>query len=322
MRLLPTLLAALAALAAAPAVANVGYMHLEIPDPTGKPLEIGIWYPSDAPATDMPIETERQHVAVDGAVRGSGLPLVLMSHGHGGSFAGHFDTAIALAEAGYVAAAVTHNGDSWHDASHAAEIWNRPRQLKLMADYLLSAWAGHDRLDAHRIGAFGFSAGGFTVLAAAGGEPDLGRFRQHCVEHPGFEDCRIVAQAHAKFDRPIVWVHDARIRAVVSAAPALGFAFGKAGLAGVKVPVQLWRAEDDQVLPQPYYAEAVREDLPGAPEMRVVPHAGHYDFIPPCSDMLRRHLPIICVSETGFDRAAFHRQFNRDVVHFFDRTLR
>ena len=65
----------------------------------------------------------------------------------------------------------------------------------------------------------------------------------------------------------------------------------------------------------------MRQDLPQAPEMHVVPHAGHYDFIPPCSDMLHRHAPMICVSEAGFDRAAFHRQFNRAVVGFFDRTL-
>lgn len=322
MRLLSALLAALAMFAAAPAVANVGYMHLEIIDPAGKPLEIGIWYPSDAPATDVMVETEKQHVAVDGAVRGTGLPLILMSHGHGGSFAGHFDTAIALAEAGYVAAAVTHNGDSWHDASHAVEIWNRPRQLKVMADYLLSGWVGHDRIDARRVGAFGFSAGGFTVLAAAGGEPDVAQLAPHCREHPTFEDCQIVAQAHLKLGQPITWVHDARIKAVVSAAPALGFAFGKAGLAHVTVPVQLWRAEDDQVLPHPFYAEAVRQDLPQPPEMHVVPHAGHYDFIPPCSDILHRHVPMICASEAGFDRAAFHRRFNHDVVAFFDRTLR
>lgn len=322
MRLFPALLAALAAFAAAPALANVGYMHLEISDPSGKPLEVGIWYPSDATATDVAIETESQHVAVDGAVRGTGLPLVVMSHGHGGSFAGHFDTAIALAEAGYVAAAVTHNGDSWHDASQAVEIWNRPRQLKLLADYMLGSWTGHGHIDAGRVGAFGFSAGGFTVLAAAGGEPAFAALAPHCREHPIFEDCQIIAGAKPDLRRTIIWTHDSRIKAVVSAAPALGFAFGKAGLAHVIVPVQLWRAEDDQVLPQPFYAEAVRQDLPRPPEMHVVPHAGHYDFIPPCSDILNRHVPMICTSEAGFDRAAFHRQFNHDVVAFFDRTLR
>lgn len=39
--------------------------------------------------------------------------------------------------------------------------------------------------------------------------------------------------------------------------------------------MQLCRGEDDPVLPNPYYAEAVRKDLPSAREMRVVPLAGH-----------------------------------------------
>jgi predicted dienelactone hydrolase len=52
---------------------------------------------------------------------------------------------------------------------------------------------------------------------------------------------------------------------VVAASPAVGFIFGKAGLAQVTARVQLWRGEDDPVLPNPYYAEAVREDLPPPP---------------------------------------------------------
>ena len=34
------------------------------------------------------------------------LPLVVMSHGTGGSFLGHFDTAMALADAGFVVVAM------------------------------------------------------------------------------------------------------------------------------------------------------------------------------------------------------------------------
>jgi len=86
--------------------------------------------------------------------------------------------------------------------------------------------------------------------------------------------------------------------------------------------VQLWCAADDQVLPHPYYAEAVRLSLPRPPQMHVVPHAGHYDFLAPCSARLAREVPAICVSEPGFDRAKFHEQLDRDVVAFFTRTLK
>ncbi len=82
------------------------------------------------------------------------------------------------------------------------------------------------------------------------------------------------------------------------------------------MPVQLWRAADDQVLPNPYYAEAVRADLPIAPDFHVVPAAGHYDFLSPCPAALARTVPAICTSAPGFDRTAFHMAFKRDVVAF------
>jgi len=71
----------------------------------------------------------------------------------------------------------------------------------------------------------------------------------------------------------------------------------------------------------PWYAEAVRQALPLAPDYRVVPGAGHFDFLAPCSDKLARIAPPICASRPGFDRAAFHRQFNAAVVGFFVAAL-
>jgi predicted dienelactone hydrolase len=52
-----------------------------------------------------------------------------------------------------------------------------------------------------------------------------------------------------------------------------------------------------------------------------VAHAGHFDFLAPCPPALAHIAPPICSSAPGFDRAAFHQEFNRDVVAFFARTL-
>jgi predicted dienelactone hydrolase len=314
--------AAFIAAAAGHAHAAVGFQHFSINDPQGPPIEVGVWYPTGAAPKLEPIESNQQMVAHDAAVEGTGLPLVVISHGHGGSYAGHFDTATALANAGFVVAALSHNGDSWHDPSNPTAVWERPRQLKLLTDYMLGAWSDHGRIDADRVGAFGFSAGGLTVLLAAGGEPDLRTITDHCKAHPAFEVCQIVDQHPLPLDTDIVWTHDPRIKAVVSAAPALGFAFDNKGLAAVRRPVQLWRAEDDQILPHPYYAEAVRLALPNPPETHIVADAGHYDFLPPCSAKLATRVPAICTSKPGFDRAAFHERFDHDIVAFFTRTLR
>jgi predicted dienelactone hydrolase len=96
-------------LAGVPVLA-AGFEQLTVPDPEGPPLEAGIWYPSQAPASSQPLGLYRQTVATGGQIAGRGLPLVVISHSTGGSFADHYDTALALAEAGFVVAAVTHTG--------------------------------------------------------------------------------------------------------------------------------------------------------------------------------------------------------------------
>ncbi len=108
---------------------------------------------------------------------------------------------------------------------------------------------------------------------------------------------------------------------MVSAAPAVGYAFSKAGLSKVTVPLQLWRAENDQILPDPFYASAVRANLPKAPDWHVVPGAGHFDFLTPCNAQGLKDAAFICASAPGFDREAFHQDFNAKVVGFFKANL-
>ncbi|SPB14361.1 dienelactone hydrolase [Caballeronia novacaledonica] len=317
-----TALAIVLALLATPCfAADVGFEEIRIANGTESPLTVGIWYPADAPATE--------HASGDPAskVVGNGLALIVMSHGGGGAYDSHHDTAIALARAGFVAAAVNHAGDTFDDQSHVLELWRRPIQLHRLIDYMLTEWAGREHLDRARIGAFGFSNGGFTVLVAAGGVPNLSEIAPYCRAHPDHDLCQ--ALQHAGVDPGVsanvpgdAWVSDSRIEAAVVAAPAFGFTFGRAGLKNVRIPIQLWRAADDRHQPDPFYDEAVRANLPQPPEFHVVAGAGHYDFLPPCSARLMRTMPAICASAPGFDRAAFHERFNAEVVRFFQAKLR
>jgi predicted dienelactone hydrolase len=304
----------------------VGFQLVSVPDAHNPPIEMGIWYPSEAPAHAEKLFLDTQTVAKDGAVAGHALPLIVMSHGQGGRFSNEYDTAIALAQAGFVAAALTHTGDNLHDQSRVIMIQDRSRQLHVVTDWLLHGWAMHDRIDAGRIGVWGFSAGGFTALVASGGVPDMSLIAPHCASRPTEFTCALILRSHVDFVKlpPVpasAWVHDPRIRAAVIAAPALGFTFGRAGLSTIHIPVQLWRAGQDQILPQPFYAQAVKDSLPNPPEYHVVAGAGHLDFLPPCDAEKARIVPMICESAPGFDRAGFHSAFNKSVIDFFDRSL-
>jgi predicted dienelactone hydrolase len=218
----------------------------------------------------------------------------------------HYDTALALAHAGFVAAAISHSGDAYGD--------------------MLNKWPQHDRLGARPTGAVGFSNGGFTVLVAQGGVPDLAKMAPYCSAHPEHDLCQALKQAGVDpkiggHVPPDVWIHDPRIQAASMAAQAFGFAFDRAGLKDVHIPIQLWRAADDRHQPNPWYREAVREALPKAPEYHVVPKAGHYDFLSLCPPQLRAMKLPICEDLPGFNREAFHREFNSEVVRFFEAHL-
>jgi predicted dienelactone hydrolase len=269
------------------------------------PIEAGAWLP--LPAAD-----------------GRPAPLIVVSHGNGGEYRGHADTARALAEAGFVVAALTHPRDNYRDLSRSTQLTARAPQLSRLIDHMAGerfARISPTAVDPGRIGAFGFSAGGFTVTNAIGGVSDLARIETHCADQADDFACRLIAlqPVDAAAWRPDV--RDDRIKAAVIAAPALGYSFTAASLAGISIPVQLWRAEDDQILPSPHNVEPIRDRLPAVTEYRVVEGAGHYDFLPPCSPALAQAAPAICTPTPGFDRAAFHETFNRDVVSFFRERL-
>ena len=326
-RLLKTLVAA-ALLAASPAAA-AGFQYGTAPDPDGQPLELAIWYPSDAPVTSQPIGLFNQDVAFYGPVAARSFPLIVISHGTGGSAAEHYDTALALADAGFVVVAFNHTGDNYKDRAYSftpRNVIGRPRQASRVIDFMLRNWDGHAHLDPARVGMFGHSAGGATALIAIGGSPDLGLAAKFCADHPDEWGCIQRKQAAANPGSSIGadtmdWPHDPRIKAAAIAAPALGYAFTKDGLAAVSAPVQLWRAEDDKITPNQWYADVIKDALPKPPDDHLVPQAGHFDFLAPCNDALAKVAPEICAEEPGFDRAAFHQDLNKALVAFFKTQL-
>jgi hypothetical protein len=60
--------------------------------------------------------------------------------------------------------------------------------------------------------------------------------------------------------------------------------------------------------------------LPGKPDIHTVP-AGHFAFLAPCSPQFTANLPRLCTDPPGFDRTAFHRDFDTSIVRFFREHL-
>ena len=317
-------LVTLAGAAGAAPATSVGYQYARFPGPDGRVIELSIWYPSETPASLQPFGPFEQTVAKNGAVAGTALPLVVISHGTGGSFGGHYDTAQALARSGFVVAALSHPGDNFQDRSDSFTWRNfveRPRQLSATIDYMLTAWGERDRIDATRVGVFGHSAGGFTALASVGGALELARGVRFCREHPEDWGCARARAKNVKFSSEdgtaASWAADPRIKAIGVAAPAAANMFTPESLARITVPVQLWEAQNDRIVSNGIIGPALAKP----PELHVVPNAGHFDFLAPCSPALAARIPEICESPPGFDRAAFHEELNREIAAFFAAAL-
>jgi predicted dienelactone hydrolase len=317
------------ALFAASSIAAVGYQQVTVPDRDGKSMQAGIWYPSNTQPSAHPLGMFSQEVALNGPVAGQGLPLILISHGTGGSLSSHIDTANALARAGFVVLAVTHIGDNLEDKRYVGnriDLIDRPRQVKVALDWVLSSWPSRLNLNPRRIGVFGFSLGGFTSLVLVGGTPELARMAQLCDSTPAAPECAFIKNAHGDQLSPSPeaprWIHDERIKAAVIAAPAAGYLFGPGDLREVSVPIQLWHVENDSQATDAWNGAVVRDNLKVLPDSHVVQGADHFVFLAPCSDALGKAAPQICQDPAGFDRAAFHRAFNQSVVDFFTTKLR
>jgi predicted dienelactone hydrolase len=319
---MPLRLATFLTFAAGPALAT-GFQLVEIP-PTADipPIEAAIWYPSDAVPSEAPNTPFGQAVVMHAPVAGTDLPLVVISHGDGGWFGGHAALARALAEAGIIAVALNHPGNSDGDETTPPSRWitERPRHLARLVDYFSTDWPDAPHVDATRIGAFGFSAGGHSVLAAAGAETSLDRVARHCAEAPDEFVCRTgmaadVVDSAGPFPAPLLG-----LEAVVAAAPGFGFGFDPAQVAGLDVALQLWGAAEDARVPQDTNTAPLADALAPPSEAHIVEAAGHFAFRPPCDPALEQANPRVwemaCTDAPGFDRDAFQERFNRAVVEF------
>lgn len=307
----------------------VGHQRAQVP--AEPPIELRIWYPSSAEPSRGSEIMLGQAVAIDGPVEGDSLPLIVISHGHDSSMDAHAHTGLALAEAGYVAVALTHPGDNHENRLTRASDWlvSRPADVSATLDYMVSGWPQADVIDAERIGVFGFSMGGYTALAAAGALIDIELAAQYCRDVP--EELTCAPSALDDVDpvelapRLIAVVGDPRIAAISAAAPGYGYAFDQDALSNVSVPVQIWSGAEDVLVPHASNGAILAANLPTLPNVHVVEGADHAAFSIVCPDSIRqydRHFwNLYCVDAEGFDRGEFHQQLHHELVEFFNSAM-
>jgi predicted dienelactone hydrolase len=305
-----------------------GFSTIEIPaDHDGPALQGAVWTPCTKPTSDMELGLYVIPGVRDCPITTAQLPLIVVSHGYGGSFLGHHDTAEALANAGFVVAAINHSGDNYRlrggSNDSITALATRTTDIRRLIDYMLQQWPSRDRIAVGQVGFFGFSRGGYTGLVLAGAHPDFERLpplpSSACATAPDGPACAGMRQGFRDLlASPLA--RDTRIKAAVIADP-FSAVFDADGLKNVSIPIQLWASEygGDGVTPDS--VAAVRRSLPEPPDWHIAESAAHFGFLAPCSPAQLNAKSEICSDSHGFDRAAFHADFNAKALSFFQRHL-
>jgi predicted dienelactone hydrolase len=320
----------------------VGVRDFTVPQSeNGRALNAVVWYPAEDKGK---VEIVGENPAFLGipAIRNAlpdeaAHPLVVLSHGYGGSWRNLSWLAGELAVKGYVVAATDHPGTTTFDRSktEAAKLWERPRDLSRLIDALLADKQLGSRIDGKRIAAIGHSLGGWTVAALAGARVDAARFVADCEAKTSPRACALspelgldtTGDARKTLEGDL---RDPRIGAVVSLDLGLARSFSPESLAAVSVPVLIFGAGIDVGgLPADLESGYLAAKLPMAMrEYVVVADAMHFSFMQLCKpgavELIEERSPgdgVACKDGGTRGRAAIHREVADRIATFLGATL-
>lgn len=218
-------------------------------------------------------------------------PLIVLSHGTGGAAEDLDWLAQQLNDSGYFVAAVDHHGNTYNGdylAEGFAFNWERPRDISFLLDHVLATY----NVDAARIGAAGFSIGGYTVAALLGARVDplaVEAVMSGMIPAPALPEFPELTKAiRDRYDEAAlsaaiadgaVSLLDRRICAGFVIAPAIGRLLEPRSLGSIAVPLEICWGEADDITPPEDNALVYLESIPTATGHSVGELVGHYDFL-------------------------------------------
>ncbi|MGF6258660.1 alpha/beta hydrolase family protein [Ensifer sp. LBL] len=314
----------------------VGFREADIYKNSARPLHVALWYSTQDRAAATTVGDNRALEGIQ-AIRNAATtkgarPLVVLSHGYGGSWRNLNWLAGRLVEQGYVVAAPDHPGTTTFDrnAKQAAELWERPRDLSRVIDALIADPALAGDIDESRIAAIGHSLGGWTVSALAGAAFDGDRFRRDCETNASPRACSLSAELG--LDRPEFEkdLRDPRLDAFVSLDLGLARGFDPDSLARVRLPSLVIAAGTDiGDMPARLESGYLAERLPKNASTYVeIPDAMHFSFMQTCKPgaaaLIEAETPgdgIVCKDGGVRGRDEIHRELAFLIIGFLAEAL-
>lgn len=324
--------------------AEIGQRTLRFMDERrARPILTEVWYPTTDPLTAGDRNDASPFVRAptvrDARIEASPRPLVLLSHGTGGHRLTLEWLAAGLVRRGYVVAAVDHWGNT-HDTAvpeYFLRSWERPQDLSVALTELTRHPDFGPAIDPARVAAAGFSLGGYTVLALAGGKMDLAALYRFTDTPEGraesaipeFAELRAFMQQPETKERLFAAFRDAppladpRFRAVVALAPAIGQAFtGPEAFTPTGAAVLIVAAEADRLAPPATNAAHYHALIPGSRYELLRGPVGHFVFLNQARPALRDQLPALFVDDPACDRGRIQDHVINLAAEFLEQHLR
>lgn len=313
-----------------------------------RPIAWMSWYPTDHTATGETLNVPTTSTEVLFAMRGgiidaslnttrANWPVVLLSHGTGGSASGMDWLGSRLAATGYIAIAISHHGNTAVEPYVPEGFlcwWERATDLSITLDRLSETTRFSGHMDFNQIFAAGFSLGAYTVLALAGAITKQSLFDEWLQQQPRtgpngpkeFPDLseRIpwLTQNSAEFNesnaRHDKNYRDHRIKAIAALAPPPPIrAFTSKSLTAIDLPVHIIVGQADTEAPHDTCAVWLDQHLADSSLTLLGNDVGHYVFLNESTELGRQVESDICCDPASVDRSVIHHQTAQAIATFF-----
>lgn len=270
----------------------VGISYLSVPATNNSPeFTAQVWYPAIG-GTEQKFGESRirpgYFAALDAApIEPDQAPLIVLTHGSGGSADSMAWLAKAFVERGSVVVAADHPASSGGDPERASllEVWTQPEDIHRLLDYFLnSSWG--KLIDGTKIAVIGFSLGGASSISLAGGQLQLERFPEFCASNDDGA-CRAFAHHFEKFDdefytRANGEFYESRIQAAIAIAPGFTESLTLESVQSLPTPLLIISGGKDQQLPPGTHVYPIRDVLPPHSHYLEIEDAQHFSFLPLC----------------------------------------
>lgn len=281
-----------------------GYRNLKVfDDRLNTSFPVIVMYPTDIPENEeilgpYYLRVSKESKPIDGA-----FPLVVISHGGGGTPLVYRTLARYLARNGYIVAMPEHpinnlKNNDWENTIQLLK--SRPKNIIQTIHALEMDPFLNQSVDFDAISMIGHSMGGYSAVAAAGGIPTSLPWEK--------EDQKL----------EVIEVDiEPRIKKLVLLAPALGWFRNKGALDQMNLPVLMITGEKDEITPS-FHAEILLNGVPQPDQIvhKTIQNAGHFSFLSPFPKIMKDPSFPPSQDPEGFNRELFHHELNAEISRF------